>query len=62
MLQFLANHVIETMYSAELRVIVMDVIVLITIQRAIQIIDNPDFLQIATPVIVLRILIGVARI
>jgi hypothetical protein len=62
MLRFLANHVIETMYSAELRVIVMDVIVLITIQRAIQIIDNPDFLQIATPVIVLRILIGIARI
>jgi hypothetical protein len=62
MLRFLANRVIETMYSAELRVIVMDVIVLILIQLAIRIIDNPDFLQIASPVIVLRILIGIARI
>lgn len=62
MLQCLANHVIETMYSAELRVIVTDVIVLITIQHAIQIIDNPDFLQIATPVIAFRILIGIAPI
>lgn len=62
MLRFLANRVIETMYSVELRVIVMDVIVLTLIQLAIQIIDNPDFLQIATPVIVLPILIGIARI
>ena len=60
MLPFLANRVIEIMYFAELRAIVMAVIVLIMIQRAIQIIGNPDFLPIAILAIALLIRIGTA--
>jgi hypothetical protein len=50
------------MYFVEHRAIVMVVIVLITIQRAIQIIASLDFPPIAILAIVLLIRIGTARI
>jgi hypothetical protein len=61
-LQFPANRAIEMAYLKERRLIATDVIVLITIRRAIQIIDKPDSPRIVKHVIRLLILIGIVLI